>query len=62
MKLITIKVDELPASCWACRFNYNDDFGYRCSLLDKTDFLHAIVDEYRKERHPDCPLKVRETN
>ncbi len=57
-RLIEIYVDELPPSCWSCRFNYNDDFGYRCALLDKSDFKHVNVDEYKKERHPDCPLKV----
>lgn len=58
MRLIDVKVDELPVSCWACPFKYNDDFVYRCPFLDEINFVNAVVDDYKKERHPDCPLKV----
>lgn len=59
MRLVSIVVDELPASCWACEFKYNDDMSYRCQLLQDVYIpnIHVIVDEYKKERHPSCPLK-----
>jgi hypothetical protein len=57
MKLVSIVVDELPESCWQCDFRYNDEFVYRCPLMEKEFFSHVAIDEYKKERHPDCPLK-----
>jgi hypothetical protein len=57
MILISVTVDEMPASCWSCVFKYDDGFVYRCPIMDKEFMAHVRVDEYKKERHPCCPLK-----
>ena len=48
MKIIKILIDEFPKSCYEC-----DLSGYYHCIVTKESIIG-----FKKERHPDCPLRL----